>query len=92
MNSNVKQPAELYEQMFYRLLKNCWGLPSQHEFRFKNSLYSLDASAIDLSMKMFPRAAHRADTANVKLSIGLNHGTQVPEFVALSDGQENDMV
>ncbi len=28
----------------------------------------------------------------MKLSVGLNHGTQVPEFVALSDGQENDMV
>jgi putative transposase len=24
--------------------------------------------------------------------VGLNHGTQVPEFVALSDGQENDMI
>lgn len=66
--------------------------PGEHKFRFKNPLYSLDASAIDLSLKLFPWAAHREDTATVKLSVGLNHATEVPEFVALSDGNENDMV
>jgi putative transposase len=89
---NEQQPAALYEQVFGRLLARCKGLPSKHQFRFKNPLYSLDASAIDLSLKIFPWAAHRDDTATIKLSVGLNHGTQVPEFVALSDGQENDMV
>lgn len=89
---NDHQPAELYEALFYKLLNRCKDLPSQHKFRFKNPLYSLDASAIDVSLKLFPWAAHRGDTANVKLSVGLNHGTLIPEFIALSDGQENDMV
>lgn len=89
---NEHQPAELYENVFYRLLRRCQSLPGRHQFRFKNPLYSLDASAIDLSLALFPWAAHRDDTANVKLSVGLNHGTHVPEFVALSDGQENDMI
>ncbi|HAC33905.1 MAG TPA: IS4 family transposase [Gammaproteobacteria bacterium] len=89
---NEKQPAELYQALFYKLLNRCQRMPSNHQFRFKNPLYSLDASAIDLSLKLFPWAAHRQDTANVKLSVGLNHGSQLPEFVALSDGNENDMV
>jgi len=89
---NEKQPAELYEAIFHRLLKRCRDMPGKHKFRFKNPLYSLDASAIELSLKAFPWAAHRHDAANVKLSVGLNHGTHVPEFVAVSDGQENDMV
>lgn len=89
---NEQQPAELYQQLFYRVLARCKGMPGKHKFRFKNPLYSLDASAIDLALKLFPWAAHRDDTANVKLSVGLNHGTLVPEFVALSEGQENDMV
>jgi putative transposase len=89
---NEHQPAELYEKVFHRLLARCQGLPGKHKFRFKNPLYSLDASAIELSLKAFPWAAHRDDTATIKLSVGLNHGTQVPEFVAISDGQENDMV
>lgn len=83
---------KLYEALFYKLLSRCKNQPSHHKFRFKNPLYSLDASAIDLSLQLFPWAAHREDTANVKLSVGLNHGTMLPEFVALSDGNENDMV
>ncbi|MEX2488407.1 MAG: IS4 family transposase [Pseudomonadales bacterium] len=89
---NEKQPAELYEAVFHRLLAHCTSMRGRHKFRFKNPLYSLDASAIDLSLKAFPWAAYRDDTAAVKLSVGLNHGTHVPEFVAVSDGQENDMV
>ena len=89
---NEQQPAALYESVFNRLLARCTGLPGKHKFHFRNPLYSLDASAIDLSLKVFPWAAHRDDTATVKLSVGLNHGTQVPEFVAISEGQENDMV
>lgn len=89
---NDKQPAELYEALFYKVLSRCKNQPSKHKFRFKNPLYSLDASAIDLSLKVFPWAAHREDTCNVKLSVGLNHGTHVPEFVALSDGNEGDLI
>jgi putative transposase len=89
---NEQQPAELYNSVFSRLLHRCQHVPGKHKFRFKSPLYSLDASAIDLSLKLFPWAAHRHDTATLKLSVGLNNGTQVPEFVALSDGQENDMV
>lgn len=43
-------------------------------------------------MELFPWAAHRYDAANVKLSAALNHGNMIPEFVALSDGHENDMI
>lgn len=89
---NEKQPAELYEALFYKLLSRCQSHPGSHKFRFKSPLYSLDASALDLSLKQFPWAAYREDTANVKLSVGLNHATDIPEFVALSDGSENDMV
>ena len=89
---NEKQPAEFYEKLFYQLLNSCNTPSADHRFRFKNPLYSLDASAIDLSLNLFPWAAHREDTANVKLSVGLNHGSLIPEFIALSDGNENDMV
>lgn len=89
---NEQQPAELYEKLFYRLLQRCKDQPGKHKFRFKNPLYSLDASAIDLSMKLFPWAAYRDDACHIKLSVGLNHATQVPEFVALSNGNEGDLI
>jgi len=89
---NEKQPAELYQALFYKLLNSTASYPSERKFRFKNPLYSLDASAIDLSLNICPWAQHRDDTLNVKLSVALNNGNQIPEFVAISDGNENDMV
>ncbi|GEM_PF-5928858 len=50
----------------------------------------MDASAIDLSLKLFPWVAYRDDT--VTLRVGLHYSTEIPEFVALSEGNENDMV
>jgi hypothetical protein len=55
-------------------------------------LYSLDASLIDLSLKLFPWAQRQQDKAAVKLHVGLNHGGMIPEFVALGDGKEHDLV
>ena len=89
---NENQPAELYESVFYKLLHRCQQQPSQHKFRFKNPLFSLDASIIDLSVNLFPWASCHQDKAGIKLNVGLNHGNMLPEFVALSDGNENDMV
>lgn len=89
---NEQQPAELYQSLFYKLLHQYGKRPGTHKFRFKSPLYSLDASAIDLSSPVFPWARHREDTANVKLSVGLNHANLIPEYVAIGDGHENDMI
>ena len=81
---NEKQPAKLYEGLFYKLLSRCKQSSGKHGFRFKNPLYSLDASAIDLSLKLFPWAAHRDDTANVKLSVCLLYTSPSPRDGLLS--------
>jgi putative transposase len=90
--SNEKQPYDLYQAVFYKLLGKFKNQPNAHKFRFKNPLYSLDASLIDLSLKLFPWAQRQQAKAAVKLHVGLNHGSMIPEFVALGDGKENDLV
>ncbi len=51
---NEQQPAELYKALFHKLLNRCKSQSGKHKFTFKNPLYSLDASALDLSMNIFP--------------------------------------
>lgn len=47
--ANEHRPWQLYEKLFYRLLDRCKPLASgKHKFRFKNKLYSLDATLIEL--------------------------------------------
>jgi len=68
------------------------GAKVAHKFRFKNPLYSLDASHIDLSLSLCEWAKVHDSKASMKLSIGLNHSNDIPEFVAVENGKENDMV
>jgi len=56
---NQVQPYTLYEQLAGKLLARCQGHAPRHGFRFKNKLYSLDASTIDLCLNVFPWAKFR---------------------------------
>jgi putative transposase len=62
-----------------------------HRFRFKNALYSLDASTIDLCLSVFPWADFRTTKGAVKLHVGLNHAGYLPEFVTLTEGNKHDV-
>ena len=55
---NASQPDELYEALFQKLLTRCQAHAPRH--KFKNKLYSLDASTIDLCLSVFPWAKFRA--------------------------------
>ena len=89
---NEQQPAALYQQLFHKLLKYYEHSKVAHKFRFKNPLYSLDASHIDLSLSLCEWAKVHDSKASMKLSIGLNHSNDIPEFIAVENGKENDMV
>lgn len=88
---NSDKPYTLYEALFGKLLKNCQGKAPGHDFRFKNPLYSLDASTIDLCLSAFPWADFRATKGAVKLHVGLNHGGYLPEFVTVTEGNCHDI-
>ncbi len=53
---NTEQPYTLYEALFERLLGRCREHAPRHGFRFKNKLYAVDASTIDLCLAVFPWA------------------------------------
>lgn len=78
---NENKPYALYEALFEKLLNRCQGVAPGHNFRFKNPLYSLDASTIDLFLSVFPWAKFRTTKGAVKLHVGLNHAGHLPEFV-----------
>lgn len=53
---NEQQPHTLYEALFGELYARCQSHSRGHRFRFRNKLYSLDSSLIDLSLAIFPWA------------------------------------
>lgn len=88
---NEKQPYSLYEALFGKLLARCQGLAPRHGFRFKNKLYSLDASTIDLCLSVFPWAKFRTTKGAIKLHVGLDHDGMLPAFVTLTEGKTHDI-
>ena len=88
---NASQPYQLYEALFAKLLARCQARAPRHNFRFKNKLYSLDASTIDLCLSVFPWAKFRATKGAVKLHVGLDHKGLLPAFVAITDGKTHDL-
>ncbi len=87
---NQHQPCSLYEALFAKLYARCQGLAPRHGFRFKNPLYSLDATLIDLSLKLFPWSHYALGKGAMKLQVGLDHRGMIPAFVALTDSKVSD--
>ena len=88
---NEDKPYQLYEALFGRLLARCQTATPKHNFRFKNKLYSLDATTIDLCLSAFPWAEFRSTKGAIKLHVGLNHEGYLPEFITVSDGKTHDI-
>jgi len=88
---NEDKPAGLYEALFGKLLQRCQSIAPAHNFRFRNPLYSLDASTIDLCLSAFPWADFRTTKGAVKLHVGLNHAGYLPEFVTITEGKKHDV-
>lgn len=88
---NNDKPYALYEALFGKLLLRCQGLAPGHRFRFKNRLYALDSSTIDLCLSVFPWADFRTTKGAVKLHVGLNHSGYLPEFVTVTEGKQHDV-
>jgi hypothetical protein len=88
---NEEQPCALYEALFARLYERCQRLAPRHGFRFKNKLYSLDSSLIDLSLKVFPWAHYALGKAAMKLHLGLDHDGGLPAFAIITESCISDM-
>ena len=88
---NEQQPWTLYEALFFKLLGRCQQRAPGHGFRFKNKLFSLDASTIDVCLSMFPWAKFRQAKGGIKLHVGLDHAGMLPTFVSITDAKTPDV-
>jgi putative transposase len=88
---NEQQPCEFYEALFGKLYGQCRSIAPRHGFRFKNKLYSLDASTIELSLAIFPWAKFRKRDGALKLHLGLDHDGGIPAFLSLTDGKVHEV-
>ena len=89
-DANNRRPASFYEALFERVYQRCHLISPKHKFKFKNKLYSLDASTIDLSLGAFPWASFRRTKSAVRIHTLLDHSGYLPAFVSITDGKTHE--
>ncbi len=90
-DANNKRSFQIFEDLFYHLLSRCKDLTPKHRFKFKNELYSIDASVIDLCLSVFPWAKFRKTKGAIKMHCLYDHSGALPSFVTISDGKKHDV-
>lgn len=88
--ANEHRSHELFKKTFEWMLSKCQPLAPKHKFRFKNPLYSIDATTIDLCLSLFDWAKFRKTKGAVKLHVKLNHSGYLPTFAIVTTGKENE--
>jgi len=88
--TNKRLSFSFFEELFTKLYSRCQSHVPKHKFRFKNKLFSLDASLIDVSMKIFPQAEYNKMKGAYKLHLGLDHDGLIPAFAAITRGKVGD--
>jgi len=87
---NEQQPATLFEALFFKLLERCRQVSPGHRFKFKNKLYLLDTTTIDLCLAVFPWARFRKTKGAIKLHFGIDADGYLPTFMSLTDGKVHE--
>jgi hypothetical protein len=90
-DANNRVPYEVYESLFYTMLKKCSGLTQKTPFKFKNPLYAIDSSVIDLCLSVFDWAKFRRSKGGIKLHCQFDLKTQIPAFNVISTARESDV-
>lgn len=90
--ANEHRPWQLYEQLFYRFLSKCNMLNDRkRKFRFRNKLFGLDATVIELCISLFDWAKFRTTKGAVKLHLLLDHEGYLPVFAHITDGKVHEV-
>ena len=90
-DANNRIPYEVYEKLFYALLKKCDRYTLPKNFRFKNPLYALDSSVIDLCLSVFDWAKFRRRKGGLKLHCLFDIKAQIPAFNVITSAKEADV-
>jgi len=90
-DANQTRNYYIYEQLFYKILKRCIDITPKHKFKFKNPLYLIDATVIDLCLSTFDWAKFRTTKGAIRIHCQFEHGGQIPTFMVVTDAKQHEI-
>jgi hypothetical protein len=88
--ANETLDYQFFSALFGQRYQRCINRSHKQDFGLDEKLFSLDASLIDVSMKLFPTANYNRMKAALKLHVGLDHDGLIPTFLAVTTGKVSD--
>jgi hypothetical protein len=90
--ANEHRPWAMYEAVFQGLLGRIRNeLMPRHKFKFKNPLFSIDATIIELCANTFDWARYKQQKGAVKLHMVLDHAGHLPAFCTITEGAVHEI-
>lgn len=91
--ANEHRPWELFQTVFEQLLKRCQQVAyaQKRRFRFKNPVYSIDSTVIQLALSVFDWAHYQRQKGAAKLHLVLDHQGLLPSFAVITEGKGSDL-
>lgn len=90
-DANERRNYEIFEKLFYTFLERYHEFLPRKKFSFKNELYSLDGSVIDLCLSLFDWAKFRKQKGALRLHTLFCNTTQIPAFLTITDGKKHEI-
>lgn len=90
-DANQTRDYHIYEQLFYKILERCKNITPKHKFKFKNPLYVIDATVIDLCLSIFQWAKFRTTKGAIRLHYQFDHSGQIPTFLVVTDAKQHEI-
>lgn len=89
--ANAKRSSEVFRSVFETMLAKVTRKAPGHRFRFKNDLYSIDATTIDLCLGLYDWAKFRTTKGGIKVHVKLNHAGYIPEFITVTEANRHEV-
>ena len=90
-DANNNRNSEYFRDAFNNLLERCQELAPKHTFKFKNPLYTLDSTLLNVCLSLFSWAKYRTKKGAFKLHTLLDHSGYLPSFMVITEGKTHDI-
>ena len=89
--ANFHRSSDVFKSVFETMLGMVTREAPRHKFRFKNDLYSIDATTVDLCLGLYDWAKFRKTKGGIKVHVKLNHSGYIPEFVTVTEAKRHEV-
>jgi len=92
--ANENRDWRIYQDFALLLIdqaKVLYQSDSQLEIDYKNNVFIIDSTTIDLCLSLYPWAKFRKAKAAVKIHTKMDAKTSIPDFIHISDGKMHDV-